>query len=573
MPEYAGYVKKPTPIDWGEVAGGIVTQMKDVEKEHAAFREKHDKMVFDMNKQFSEYESTKAPALDEVLFQLTTDGKDLLNKTHTRLKYKDIEPSYMGMTKQSMSDATTELHNITSNIGTVLAEAQAQVDEGDANPVMQQWAIDQYKTKTNLKKQKPVWVQDQNNGYTSLVLQKVDGEGELIPGPGTTTSIKTLGNINNLRFLPIDLDADMKKFKLSYKEVKDATGTYLPITDEDVESYIKNYTSNPNNVLGLLTMVGDDKGTYTPYAEGDTPTDPTRSIEITVDDDYEYEPNFTEDHLKVAEDILRSRLERLRGKKKPTPGGGGGGGSTSDQPKLVYEYSTGLSQGSQAYIDLLINDPDNGIVDVEVTQSGPRKGVTIIKDDGQRIFTKFQYDGSNIDHDATGKNLAKYFSKKTDITDQQSEYDEGRTDYGKVSAGGTTTKKVKPNITTVSIEYDHPYTPGKVQGIQALADLTDTHATKFFKDIGIPGVKVSKYKHGDDTFEIKVNGKTFTIHKTKRKTTGNNSPVKGGAATMSTVKEDVQKVIDWYWNELGMQEPGGEQQIDVTEIGSKYNVA
>ena len=240
---YAGYVKRPEPINWGEVASGIVTKMKGVEKEHEAFREKHDKMVSDMNKQFSEYQSTKAPALDQTMFTLTTEGKDLLNNTHSKLKRKEIDPSYMGMAKQSMSDATTELYNITSNIGNVLSEAQAQVDEGEANPIMQQWAIDQYKNNTNLKNNKPVWVQNESNGYTNIVLQKTDGKGNLISGPGTTTSIKQLGNMNNLRFLPIDLDADMKDFKNSFEVIRDGGGvTYRPITDRDWETLNCSYS-------------------------------------------------------------------------------------------------------------------------------------------------------------------------------------------------------------------------------------------------------------------------------------------------------------------------------------------
>lgn len=567
---YAGYVKRPGPINWGEVASGIVTKMKGVEKEHEAFREKHDKMVSDMNKQFSEYQSTKAPAVDQTLFTLTDEGKGLLNNTHSRLKRKEIDPSYMGMTKQSMSDATTELHNITNNIGNVLSEAQTQVDEGDANPIMQQWAIDQYKDNTNLKNKKPVWVQDENNGYTSIVLQKTDGKGKLTPGPGTTTSIKQLGNMNNLRFLPIDLDADMKGFKNSFEVVRDdGLVTYRPITEEATDIFIKEYMSDSNRVLALLTMYGDHK----PYAEGEgiSSMDASKAIKMTVDDNYQYQPDFTEDQITAAKNILLERISRLGGKKEPikSGSGGGSGGSTSTQPKLVYEYSTGLSQGDSTYIDLLINDTNNDITDVEITQAGPRKGVTIIKADGKREFIAYKYSGGEIDHDATGRSLAKYFSKKSDITDQQSEYDKGRDDFGKADPGGTTTRKRKPDITSITIKYDHPTVKNKkLAPANAIADSPEQFTKKVFKDLGVPGVKIVEINNADGSFKIEVEDKEFTIRKTERKDTG----AKIKDANYGDVKKDIQKVIDWYWNKLAMEQPQ-EQQMDLTQTGAKYNVA
>ena len=36
--------------------------------------------------------------------------------------------------------------------------------------------------------------------------------------------------------------------------------------------------------------------------------------------------------------------------------------------------------------------------------------------------------------------------------------------------------------------------------------------------------------------------------------------------------EDIQKVIDWYWSKLAMEQPQ-EQPMDLTQTGAKYNVA
>jgi len=572
---YAGYVKRPTPINWGAVAGGIVDRMEDVEKKHEAFRTKYDTMAADLRKEVDKFVETSGlnPELDHKISDATQMAKGLIFDMHNKLKRREITPSAMNNLQHSLSSDWADFNMVVKNIDASLTAAMEGFTEGN-NGAGTPFAVEQYADLMDLKHQNIMFDVD-DGGFASLYLQKIDDKGD--PIDNGLTSIRTLKNPNNLIFRDVKLDDRIQAFikTIGLDKITDKHGNLIIDPTEKagykdaVDAFVADILRIDKQTLSVLADYSD----YKIYKDGDTPP-AGNSVAMQIGSNAEFNP-LVEDLKGEAEKIIKDAIDLAMpstfkaARKTPSSDPS----SKSSQPKLVYEYSTGLSQGNQDYIDLLVSDPDNGIVDVEVTQSGPRKGVTIVKDDGQRIFTKFKYTGSDIDHDATGKNLAQYFSKKTDISKQQEEYKQGRKDYGKVSAGGTTTKKVKPNITSVSLTYKHPHTNKQVQGIKALADLTDTHAKKFFKDIGIPGVKVSKYNHADDTFEIEVNGETFTIHKTKRKTTGNNPPAAGGAADMSEVKKDVQKVIDWYWNELGMQEPSGEQQIDVTQIGAKYNVA
>lgn len=586
MPEtvsYAGYVKRPSPIDWGAVAGGIVTKMEDVEKEHAAFREKHDKMAFDVNKQLSEYESTKAPALDQVMFQLINDGKNVASQTHNRLKHKDIDPSFMGMTHQSMTDSLTELYGITSNIGTALTEAQDQVDEGDANTVMQQWAIDQYKENTNFKGSKPIWSQNQDNGYTNILLQKIDPQtGDPITGPGTTTSIKTLNNMNNLRFAPIDLDADLKDFKNSFEVVRDEEGvTYRPITPEATDSFINGYISDPRRALALLTQVGDEKGTYSPYAEGETPTDKERSILMKVNDDYEYVPDFTKDQLIAAKNILIERISRLGGTKQPIPkkggGSGSGGGQTVSEEKAENQYlkAQGIVSGDETIIKEYENQTGR-----RIEHSKDKGGITIFDDKGVKVaFAKFEYTDaskSKIKNKETIDRLMKHLYDEKDKPTSTT-IATGRSEakkHGKVvdESGAITRKEYIPS-SSADIIFKHPNTKKDISGVKAIADYPDKFTKEYFDKLGIKGVKISgTVSNSSDTFSVKVkiggSYKTFKIHKSTRDSSG----YKNVQAKENKTKADVQKIIDEYYKELSQDETKQDNVLDM-QIGSKYNVA
>jgi hypothetical protein len=549
--------------------------MKGVEKEHEAFREKHDKMVSDMNKQFSEYESTKAPALDQTMFTLTTEGKDLLNNTHSKLKRKEIDPSYMGMAKQSMSDATTELYNITSNIGNVLSEAQTQVDEGEANPIMQQWAIDQYKDNTNLKNNKPVWVQNESNGYTNIVLQKTDGQGKLVTGPGTTTSIKQLGNMNNLRFLPIDLDADMKDFKNSFEVVRDDEGvTYRPITEEATDIFIKEYMSDSNRVLALLTMYGDHK----PYAEGDdiSSMDASKAIKMTVDDNYQYQPDFTEDQIIAAKNILLERISRLGGEKEPIKPGDKDDKPTSAEETAYDNYfmGQGIVIGNETEIKKYESRTGN-----KVEHSIDKGGITIFNEDGTvKGFAEYQYNDDNtVNTKETLDGLYKYLwdqkpkaaSKELDVG-----YDQVKKKGELVKeTEGRTRKEYTPEVESIEGEEIEVTTRGnktlKFNQIKALGTFPDQVAKKIFKSLGVTdGVSFDFKDDASDHFVVTTPAGEYKVPKV----------IINGSGSITTsvddkgVKEALQEIIDDYYEDLAQEQPQ-EQPMDLTQTGAKYNVA
>lgn len=571
---YSGYVKRPTPINWGEVASGVVNRMEDTEKKQEAFRTKYDSLAGELRKEVDKFVETSGlnPELDKKVSEATQMAKGLIFDMHNKLKRREINPSAMNNLQHSISSEWSDFNTVVKNIDQALVAAMDGVNDGE-NGKGTLYAVEKYGELMDLKYQNIVFDVDES-GFAGLYMQKLDKNGN--PVGNGLTSVRTLKNPNNLIFRNVKLDDRVEDFKdtIGIDKITDKYGNLIVDAtkkegyDDAVNDFVDDLLSDEKQVLSILA----DYGGYKIYTDGETPPK-GKSVAMKVGANGEFVP-LVDDLKDEADKIIRDAIDLAmpsvyKAAQKPKPGSGGGKGSTSTQPKLVYEYSTGLSQGDSTYIDLLINDTNNDITDVEITQAGPRKGVTIIKADGKREFTEYKYSGGEIDHDATGRNLAKYFSNKSDITDQQDEYDKGRDDFGKVDPGGTTTRKRKPDITSITIKYDHPTVKNKkLAPANAIADSPEQFTEQVFKDLGVPGVKIVEINNADGSFKIEVEGKKFTIRKTKRKDTGG----KIKDANYEDVKKDIQKVIDYYYGKLAMEQPQ-EQQMDLTQTGAKYNVA
>jgi hypothetical protein len=574
---YAGYVKRPTPINWGEVASGVVSRMEDTEKKHEAFRTKYDAMAGELRKEVDKFVETSglSPELDQKVSEATQMAKGLIFDMHNKLKRREISPSSMNNLQHSISSDWADFNTVVKNIDQGLSAAVEGYNEG-VNGEGTMYAVKKYADLMDLKHQNIVFDVD-DSGFASLYMQKVDDNGD--PVDNGLTSIRTLKNPNNLIFRDVkvvETVADFqKRIKPGIPYIQQGNVTVVdpkgkPEYDAAAEGVVEDLTKDDKSVLSVLA----DFGGYEIYTEGDTPPS-DKAVAMKVGANGELEPVITEELEKEAKQLVRDEINLqspYKKLKKPTPKGNGGRGLTSDEPKLVYQYATGLSQGDSSVISSLIQSDDD-IVDIEITQKGPRKGVTIINKEGKRIFTPYKYSGGEIDHDATGADLAKYFSNKSDLTSQQAEYNQGRKDFGgAVAPGGTTTKKVKPEIVDIKTQYKNPKNNKDISAVKAIANAPESLAKDVFEDLGIPGVTIVSSNYGDDTFKIKVEGQEFTIKKSKRSDTAPHNIIRAGGASDKDVMDDIQKVIDWYWSKLAMEQPQ-EQPMDLTQTGAKYNVA
>ena len=150
MAEYAGYVKRPTPINWGEVAGGIVKRMGDIEQEQAAFREKYDTMAAETSQKIGEYEAGKSKAFNNLVYDATAEGRSMLHEMHNKLKRGEISPDEFNRMTMSISNQWADFSNLAKNYNTAVAGVIDGLDSGELSNASQ-WALEQFGDMANLK--------------------------------------------------------------------------------------------------------------------------------------------------------------------------------------------------------------------------------------------------------------------------------------------------------------------------------------------------------------------------------------------------------------------------------------
>ncbi len=585
---YAGYVKRATPINWGAVAGDIVNKMGDVEKEQEAFREKYDTLAADLIKETSKYEAAKNPKLDEKLFEATVAGKEIINNMHNKLKRREISPSQMGMLKTSMSTEWAEFNNIVKNIDAGLTAALEGVDDG-VNGAGTLWAVEQYNNLTQLKNSQPIWSTSEN-GYANLYMQKLDDNGNPIKGPGNLTSTRTLKNPNNLIFRDAKIDENVAEFQKRIKTgIPYITVGNVTTVDPDgkpeykaaANGFIKSQLDDVKKVLSVLSDYGD----YVPYGEGETPPSNGRGVLIKVGANGEYVPQITDELYKVAEQIVRDKVNLTSPYKKivkPPSSSGKGDVIKSQEAEVVYQQATSISKGDATAINNLINQEDT-ISNIEVVQVGPKskRGITIFDENGKvKDFIAFKYDDEAkgiINHDATGFLISKYVSTKPDVGAQKTEFDEGRKKAGRVASGKSTSKIDTPQVANINFEYKGPNNK-KIDAIDAVYKFPSKHIKNLFEDMGVPNVSVGNIKNTSSVYTVTItdkDGKKSNYDIPKMQLDNTNYPLQNQPYNIDNVKQVIQQVIDDYYGGLAMDTPDEQmQETDVMEIDvTKYNVA
>ena len=585
---YAGYVKRPTPINWGIVAGDIVNKMDNVEKEQEAFRDKYDNLAADLIKETSKYEDVKNPKLEEILFNTTTAGRDLITSMHNKLKRREISPSQMGMLKNSMSSEWADFNNLIKNIDSGLTAALEGYDEGvNGNGTL--WAVKQYNDLTQLKNSQPVW-SPSDNGYAHLYMQKLDDKGNPIKGPGGLTSTRTLKNPNNLIFRDSKLDDNVSEFQKSIKpgipyitvgNVTTVDPKGKPEYENAANGFIKSQLDDVKKVLSVLVDYGDDKGKYVIYAEGETPPANGRGVLMKVGANGEYVPEITDELYKKAEQIVRDKVNLTSPYKKivkPTSPSSKTNQTKSQEAEIVYQKATGISKGDVTAINDLINQDDT-ISNIEVVQVGPKskRGITIFDENGKvKDFIAFIYEDEAkgiIDHDKTGFRLSKYVSSKPDVAAQEVEYNAGRKKAGKAASGKSTSKIATPQLSDFKETYKRKKANLSASEYIAKFPEETSKVKEIFKDLGIPGVKVGTITKGANSYKITVGGKTYTIPKAPKDSSG--YIIEWKPADQQKADNAIQKVIDDFYSGLAMDTPDEQmQETDIMGIDpTKYNVA
>ena len=317
MAEYAGYVKRPTPINWGEVAGGIVKRMGDIEQEQAAFREKYDTMAAETSQKIGEYEAGKSKAFNNLVYDATAEGRSMLHEMHNKLKRGEISPDEFNRMTMSISNQWADFSNLAKNYNTAVAGVIDGLDSGELSNASQ-WALEQFGDMANLKDKRLQWMPSQD-GYTNLYVTSVDDEGNMVGDP---TSVTSLTNPGNLMFKKVDLPgatAEFTKTIAAFQRGRTTDPRLNPEYNNAKEKALNAVTATDDDVLSILVDYGDKDGNrYTLYKEGDEV--PKNGIKMVMDENQNWVPEIDDVLTDKAKETVDSMFEAQMGSKRtPAP--------------------------------------------------------------------------------------------------------------------------------------------------------------------------------------------------------------------------------------------------------------
>lgn len=306
MAEYAGYVRRETPIDWNSVAGDIVNQLGDVKKDQAAFREKYDKIAAETSAKIGEYEAGQSPQVNDLAYNMISDGRTTLAALHEKLKRREISPDAFNRAAMSMQTQNQEFKNVLSTYNTNVADIEKGIQEGGLSN-LSNFQLEQYKDLSDLGNKKFQWSTNPD-GITNLYVNTVDEEGNPVKQPMSLSVIRDMGN---MRYAKYDLNGELLKSIKSLgiydiKNIRDARDN--PEYENFKQTLVKSAVATDNQTASILADYGD----YVPYKEGDEV--PENGIEMVLQSNGQYEPKITPELKTKAEEIINESIEARVGR-------------------------------------------------------------------------------------------------------------------------------------------------------------------------------------------------------------------------------------------------------------------
>lgn len=365
MAEYAGYVRRETPIDWNSVAGDIVNQLGDVKKEQAAFREKYDKIAAETSAKIGEYEAGQSPQVNDLAYNMIADGRTTLAALHEKLKRREISPDAFNRAAMSMQTQNQEFKNMLSTYNTNVADIEKGIQEGGLSN-LSNFQLEQYKDLSDLGNKRFQWSTNPD-GITNLYVNTVDEDGNPVRQPMSLSVIRDMGN---MRYAKYDLNGELLKSIKSLgiydiKNIKDARNN--PEYENFKNTLVESAVATDNQTASILADYGD----YVPYKEGEPA--PANGIEMVLKPNGQYEPKITPELKTKAREIINKSIEARVGRTETEPEVSSTEQTkeekrktAAEQGKSLYESSWGISTGDFSGLDsdkyyAKINKSDNTI--------------------------------------------------------------------------------------------------------------------------------------------------------------------------------------------------------------------
>ena len=311
MAEYAGYVKRGTPINWGTVANDLVEKIGNVEKEQAAFREKYDSIAAKTSAEIGKYEAGQSPQLNDLAYNMIADGRTTLSALHEKLKRREISPDAFNRAAMSMQTQNQEFKTMLNTYNANVADLEKGISDGTLSS-LSDFQLDVYQDISDLSNKKFQWASNPD-GITNLYVNTIDKDGNPVKQPMSLSSIRDMGN---MRYEKYDIDTNLAK---SIKSL----GVYDINNISDARNN-KQYDEWKQSLINDAT-VGDraatilaDYGDFVPYKQGDDiPKDKDGNnigIEMVLKPNGQYEPNITPELRDKAKTIVDESIEARVGR-------------------------------------------------------------------------------------------------------------------------------------------------------------------------------------------------------------------------------------------------------------------
>jgi hypothetical protein len=332
MAEYAGYVRRQPPINWGAVAGDIVNKMGDVEKEQEAFREKYDTMASDLYKELGDYEAGKSQEMNQFVYNGIAAGRDNLGALHQKLKRREISPDDFNRATMSMGSEMDKLKQLTTNYDEAIVGAIEGIDNGTLDNVLSGWALTKFGELSNLKDKNLQWMPGQD-GYTTLY---VNEEGK------EPVSMSVATNPNNLIFKRVDIVEAFKPLTQEIGAYQTATANGTLDDASAKEGFDSLKTASINKILSddnAIASVLAQYGEYEPYTKGDPV--PAKGILMKIGEDGKHFVPQVEHLRSIAEDIVGNHLSQMLNYKETKHRPLSSGNKNDDEKKRLKNLTTG----------------------------------------------------------------------------------------------------------------------------------------------------------------------------------------------------------------------------------------
>jgi hypothetical protein len=311
MAEYAGYVKRGTPINWGTVANDLVKKIGNVEKEQAAFREKYDSIAAKTSAEIGKYEAGQSPQLNDLAYNMIADGRTTLSALHEKLKRREISPDAFNRAAMSMQTQNQEFKTMLNTYNANVADLEKGISDGTLSS-LSDFQLDVYQDISDLSNKKFQWASNPD-GITNLYVNTIDKDGNPVKQPMSLSSIRDMGN---MRYEKYDIDTNLAKSIKSLgvydiNNISDARNN--PQYSKWKESLINDATVGDRAATILA-----DYGDFVPYKQGDDiPKDKDGNdigIEMLLKPNGQYEPNITPELRNKAKTIVDESIEARVGR-------------------------------------------------------------------------------------------------------------------------------------------------------------------------------------------------------------------------------------------------------------------